>query len=202
VPLEIIDSPYRELVAPIERYLDELDARWDNDRITVVIPEFVVGLRSASNILHGQSALGLKLALLGRPNTIVTSVPFHVGTPVGEDEPAPRKQRALTADTKVIEQGRLSGRYAGVAATSIAEAPLRTPMKVAGEITGMRVVPRAGSPSLEVTVNDGTGLAIAVFTGRTTIPGVQPGKGVVLEGVARQEGTRLLLLNPTYQLLS
>jgi hypothetical protein len=85
VPLEIIDSPYRALVEPVERYLDELDARWDNDRITVVIPEFVVGLRSASNILHGQSALGLKLALLDRPNTIVTSVPFHVGTPTAED---------------------------------------------------------------------------------------------------------------------
>jgi amino acid transporter len=79
VPLEIVDSPYRELVAPVERYLDELDERWQNDRITVVIPEFVVGIRSPSNILHGQSALGLKLALLDRPNTIVTSVPFHVG---------------------------------------------------------------------------------------------------------------------------
>lgn len=80
VPLEIIDSPYRELVGPVERYLDELDDRWHGDRITVVIPEFVVGLRSAANILHGQSALGLKLALLDRPNTVVTSVPFHVRT--------------------------------------------------------------------------------------------------------------------------
>jgi hypothetical protein len=79
VPLEIIDSPYRELIAPVERFLDELDERWSDDRITVVIPEFVVGLRSTANILHGQSALGLKLALLDRPNTIVTSVPFHVG---------------------------------------------------------------------------------------------------------------------------
>jgi amino acid transporter len=85
VPLEIIDSPYRELVAPVQRYLDELDARWDNDRITVVIPEFVVGIRSAANILHGQSALGLKLALLGRHNTVVTSVPFHVGATNGEE---------------------------------------------------------------------------------------------------------------------
>jgi hypothetical protein len=82
VPLEIIDSPYRELVAPVERYLAELDERWHNDRITVVIPEFVVGIRSASNILHGQSALALKLALLDRPNTVVTSVPFHVGMDV------------------------------------------------------------------------------------------------------------------------
>jgi len=79
VPLEIIDSPYRELIAPVERYLDELDQRWQTDRITVVIPEFVVGIRSTANILHGQSALGLKLALLDRRNTVVTSVPFHVG---------------------------------------------------------------------------------------------------------------------------
>jgi hypothetical protein len=78
VPLEIIDSPYRELVRPVELYLDELDARWSTDRITVVIPEFVVGIRSTANILHGQNALGLKLALLDRPRTIVTSVPFHV----------------------------------------------------------------------------------------------------------------------------
>jgi hypothetical protein len=79
VALEIIDSPYRELIGPVERYLDELDERWSDDRITVIIPEFVVGIRSTANILHGQSALGLKLALLDRPNTIVTSVPFHVG---------------------------------------------------------------------------------------------------------------------------
>jgi len=175
-----------------------------------VIPEFVVGLRSASNILHGQSALGLKLALLDRPNTIVTSVPFHVSTPIadggeGGEPPVARERRrpGLTAGTHEIEQGRLSGRYAGVATTSIADAPTRTPMKIAGEITGIRVVPRAGSPSLEVTVSDGSGLsAIAVFTGRTSIPGVQPGKGVVLEGVARPEGKGIMLLNPTYQLLN
>ena len=83
VPLEIIDSQYRELVAPVERFLDELQDRWGSDRITVVIPEFVVGIKSVTNVLHGQSALGLKLALLDRPNTIVTSVPFHVGAADG-----------------------------------------------------------------------------------------------------------------------
>ena len=43
---------------------------------TIVIPEFVVGTRSLANLLHGQSALALKLALLDRPRTVVTSVPF------------------------------------------------------------------------------------------------------------------------------
>ena len=77
VPLEIVNSPYRELVDPVERYLEELDARWDNDTITVLIPEFVMG-KWYENVLHNQSALALKLALLFRPGTVVTSVPYHV----------------------------------------------------------------------------------------------------------------------------
>lgn len=78
VPLEIVKSPYRELSEQVERYLEDLDDRWSNDTVTVVIPEFVVRLRSPANFLHGQSALVLKLALLDRPNTVVTSVPFQI----------------------------------------------------------------------------------------------------------------------------
>jgi amino acid transporter len=77
IPLEIVNSPYRELVAPVERYIDELDARWDNDTVTVVIPEFVVG-KWYEQILHNQSALMLKAKLLFREGTVVTSVPYHV----------------------------------------------------------------------------------------------------------------------------
>ncbi|MDQ3757316.1 MAG: APC family permease [Actinomycetota bacterium] len=85
VPLEIVHSPYRDLVEPILRYLDDLDARWHNDTITVLIPEFVQR-KWYENILHNQSALALKLALLFRENTVVTSVPYQVGrTPTMPD---------------------------------------------------------------------------------------------------------------------
>ncbi|HEX2038857.1 MAG TPA: APC family permease [Acidimicrobiales bacterium] len=78
VPLEIVHSPYRDLVEPVLRYLDDLDSRWHNDTITVLIPEFVQR-KWYENILHNQSALALKLALLFRDNTVVTSVPYQVG---------------------------------------------------------------------------------------------------------------------------
>jgi amino acid transporter len=79
VPLEVVESPYRELTPAIESYLEELDDRWADDTITVVIPEFVAGrLLSPTQLLHNQSAGALKLALLYRKNTIVTSVPYHV----------------------------------------------------------------------------------------------------------------------------
>ena len=77
VPLEIVYSPYRELTRPILRYIDELDARWENDIITVIIPEFVVN-HWWGNLLHGQSALLLKGRLLFRKGTVVTSLPYHL----------------------------------------------------------------------------------------------------------------------------
>jgi amino acid transporter len=80
VPLEIVASPYRDLVEPIEKYLDELDARWTNETVTVVIPEFVVS-KWYEQLLHNQSALLLKGKLLFREGTVVTSVPYHVDRP-------------------------------------------------------------------------------------------------------------------------
>ncbi len=77
IPLEIKYSRYRELVAPVVEYIDEVDARWGDDTVTVVIPEFVVG-KWWENILHNQSALFLKGKLLFRTGTVVTSVPYHI----------------------------------------------------------------------------------------------------------------------------
>jgi hypothetical protein len=76
-PLDIIYSPYRELSRPILRFLDEVDARWENDIVTVLIPEFVVK-RWWEQLLHNQTALFLKGKLLFREGVVVTSVPYHV----------------------------------------------------------------------------------------------------------------------------
>ncbi|MGH9178857.1 MAG: APC family permease [Acidimicrobiales bacterium] len=79
IPLEIVPSPYRELTPAVERYLDDLEERWRDDTITIVIPEFVTGrLLSPTQLLHNQSAAALKLALLFRKGTVVTSVPYHI----------------------------------------------------------------------------------------------------------------------------
>lgn len=91
VPLEIKYSRYRELVAPVVEYIDELDARWGDDTVTVVIPEFVVG-KWWENILHNQSALFLKGKLLFRKGTVVTSVPYHLDA---ENPPPAPPRRAV-----------------------------------------------------------------------------------------------------------
>ena len=76
-PLELVYSPYRELTRPLLTFIDELDAQRANDRITVVIPEFIVESWWA-HVLHNQSALVLKARLLFRKGTVVTSVPYHL----------------------------------------------------------------------------------------------------------------------------
>jgi amino acid transporter len=80
VPLVIVESPYRALVAPLISYLDVLDRAWPADKespITfVVIPEYVA--RSWwERILYNQSAKRLRAALLGRPHTVVVNVPYR-----------------------------------------------------------------------------------------------------------------------------
>ena len=87
--------------------------------------------------------------------------------------------------------------------TPIGEAQVRQEVTVAGEISSLRIVPRAGTPSLEATVNDGTGSLVVVWTGRRSIPGVAPGKRLVLSGRGNTQGggSRLTVFNPRYELL-
>jgi amino acid transporter len=75
--LEVIDSPYREITRPLLEFLDELERRWPDCGITVVLPELVVD-RWWEQLLHNQSALALKARLLFRKRTIVVSVPLHL----------------------------------------------------------------------------------------------------------------------------
>ena len=48
-----------------------------NDYVTVILPEFVPA-RWWQHLLHNQTSLLIKGALLFRPNIVVTSVPFHL----------------------------------------------------------------------------------------------------------------------------
>jgi OB-fold nucleic acid binding domain len=87
--------------------------------------------------------------------------------------------------------------------TPISELKPRVEGTVVGEIQSMRIVPRAGSPSLEATISDGSGSIVVVWTGRRKIAGVVPGKRLVVSGRGGPSGPkgRLLVFNPVYELL-
>jgi amino acid transporter len=77
VELVVLASPYRSLVRPLIRYIERVRRQHSNDMLTVVLPEFVTA-RWWHQLLHNQSSLMLKGALLFRKGIIVTSVPYHL----------------------------------------------------------------------------------------------------------------------------
>jgi hypothetical protein len=78
VRLVILNSPYRLLIEPLVAYVRELAAtRQTNEVITIVVPQFVPE-RSWHNVLHAQTALMLRFALLFQPGVVITSVPYQV----------------------------------------------------------------------------------------------------------------------------
>src|SRR6185436_12274411 len=74
VQLVVIDSPFRETVRPLRRYVRQLRREYPGDVISIIIPEYVVG-HWWENLLHNQTALRIKSRLLFEPSVTVTSVP-------------------------------------------------------------------------------------------------------------------------------
>ena len=77
VRLVVLDSPYRSLMEPLLEYIEHVDKARPDDYVTVILPEFIPA-KWWHHIFHNQSALLIKGALLFKPNTVVTSVPFHL----------------------------------------------------------------------------------------------------------------------------
>jgi amino acid transporter len=77
VPLVVLTSPYRSLLAPFLDYVNHLLALGQNQVVTIVIPEFVPA-RWWQHLLHNQTALLIKGALLFRKGIVVVDVPFHL----------------------------------------------------------------------------------------------------------------------------
>lgn len=76
-PLEIEESPFRDLGTTLVRYLKQFNADGVNRVVTIVIPEFIVSKRR-HQILHGQTALIVKRRMLFENGVVVVSVPYHL----------------------------------------------------------------------------------------------------------------------------
>jgi amino acid transporter len=77
VNLVVLSSPFRSVMEPLLEYIERVENERPEDYVTVILPEFVPA-RWWQHLLHNQRALLIKGALLFRPNTVVTSVPFHL----------------------------------------------------------------------------------------------------------------------------
>jgi len=77
LPLEIVVSPYRAIVAPLIDYIESLHAQRPDLTLTVILPEIVVRHR-VHRVLHNETAGRLRRALRPLPKIVVTTIPFHL----------------------------------------------------------------------------------------------------------------------------
>ena len=88
LPLVVLESPYRALVEPLVRYVDEVERERADDVVTVIIPEFVPE-KWWTTLLHGQTGALLKLALLFKKGVVVTNVRYYLEAEPTELGPHP-----------------------------------------------------------------------------------------------------------------
>ena len=109
--------------------------------------------------------------------------------------------KRLRATVEELDDERLQERFAGLGLTPMSDLVARVPARVGGEVMRTRIAPRSGIHAFEITISDGTGSAVAVFTGRRHVAGLEHHRAVVIEGVAHAERGRLVMLNPAYTIL-
>lgn len=79
VRLVVLESPYRLLMEPLLDFIAHVQsARQPGEVLTIVVPQFVPEKRW-HYLLHAQTAVLLRLALLGTPGIVITNVPYQVG---------------------------------------------------------------------------------------------------------------------------
>jgi hypothetical protein len=77
VPLVVLSSPYRSVLGPLFEYIERIKTQAPQGVVTIVIPEFVPR-HWWQHMLHNQTALLVKGAMLFRQGIVVVDVPFHL----------------------------------------------------------------------------------------------------------------------------
>ncbi|MUH46026.1 MAG: DNA-binding protein [Actinobacteria bacterium] len=71
---------------------------------------------------------------------------------------------------------------------------------IAGTVRSMTLRPKANVPALEIELYDGSGSVHVVWLGRRRIPGIGPGRRLVVTGRLTQLTGEPILYNPRYEL--
>lgn len=111
-----------------------------------------------------------------------------------------RALKRLAASTDEMEAEELDVERVAAGCNQIEKLSDRDYCTVYGHLKNVSLAPRAGAPSLEATLYDGSGMLTLVWLGRRKIAGIRPGVGLKVSGrVSCQDGQRLMF-NPRYEL--
>ena len=89
-----------------------------------------------------------------------------------------------------------------VSAKAIADCDDREMADVAGTLRTVTLRPRGNSLTMEADLWDGSGSITLVWLGRRDIPGIRPGRSIVVHGRITRIKGELTIFNPVYELRS
>jgi hypothetical protein len=76
IKLTIVESPYREVIAPVIDYVRAFPRATRDHVVTVIVPEYAP-MNAADAMLHDQTSFWIKQQLFGESGVIVADVPYH-----------------------------------------------------------------------------------------------------------------------------
>jgi amino acid transporter len=76
VPLVVVESPYRSLVQPLVRYLEEAVVAAEDRQVIVLLPEYAPRHR-LERFLYNDNGRRIREALLGKEHVLVAEVPYR-----------------------------------------------------------------------------------------------------------------------------
>lgn len=220
VPLDVIECPDRRLVRAATELAADL-ARDGRTEVLLVLPRRTYqGL--VSRVLHDNTADRIVSAVSQIPNVSATVAPFDVSGLVRQRAHvlARRDERPPAAKPTAAQDRRGAAAAAAVAAVAANGGPEseqdadahtdflpmsrirhRQRVRVTGRVHAVRVQPWAGVPAFEATLVDAEqGAITAVFFGRRSVAGIEPGTEMTIEGAVGSHQGRLAILNPTYDI--
>ncbi len=106
----------------------------------------------------------------------------------------------LTADPHDLERHELRLESAQAGATAVTSCSRGEPVCVAGALRSVTLRPRAGAPTLEAELDDGTGTITLIWLGRRRIGGIECGRSLVARGRLTEHDGRPTIYNADYEL--
>jgi amino acid transporter len=226
LPLDLVDCPDRRLLrAALELVADA--ASDGETEVSVLLPRRVFE-GAWRFVMHDRTSDRIAGLVSELPNANATIVPFPLGKrrkelvpwktggARGVDTYLPPKRHTkgvAKVGAKGIRKGSpregdqrdFGAAWRGPAyadAVQIGSLRRRSRARVVGRVKSVRVQPQADLINLECTITDGTGLLVLLFQGRRSLPGVEPGTNLVVEGRVGDRAGRPAMINPAYEILA
>ncbi len=110
--------------------------------------------------------------------------------------------RRLTSSNEALESAQLRRDSARQGAQPVDTCRDRSKVELRGTIASLSVQPVDKTKWLEAELNDGSGAVTLIWMGRRSVPGIQAGAVLRVNGLISCSGKRRVIFNPRYELLA